>query len=141
MTRSSVWRPVADVIEEHEELYGSFHEAEIESVLVGPRREVVLTVRALVYGGHEGRYGVIPQELVEIRFGKIENFSVVAKQFRAIPESHSEIDYLDLDPDAADSKGGPWSFKFIAVKPGFEPYQFKFRCGNVTLTRVQEPDI
>lgn len=69
-----------------------FNHAPIEQVVVGPRREVTLTISIFP----ETRPGnpPPPAKTVRVRFGGIENFDAVAAFFAAAPHEKSELAWL-----------------------------------------------
>jgi hypothetical protein len=67
-----------------------FSHARIDAVVVGPRREVTLSIAPLVWDGPNGRHG----EPVRVRFGGIENVAQVSAFFAAAPHERSELAWL-----------------------------------------------
>lgn len=108
------------------EVYQNFNDALVEEVCVGPRREVTVIVRPLVWHGSQGDYG----PPVTIRFGGIQDFRDVAARFQTLPSLDSEIGFLGPDPDSAGGKRGVHHFKFASERRDFE---LRFRCSNVTI--------
>ena len=94
-------------------LVHDFSHACIEQVVVGPRREVTLSIAPLLWNGRKGKYA----RAVAVRFGGIENFAEVSAFFadafykgfelawlRYAEEQHSKLGHLfDLMFERADA--------------------------------------
>lgn len=71
-------------------LVHDYSHARIDTVSIGPRREVTLFISPLVWEGHNGRYAAA----VPVRFGGIENFAEVSGFFADAPHEQSELAWM-----------------------------------------------
>ena len=78
-----------------------FNHAIFDSVVLGPRRELTLGLRPLVWAGHQGHHG----PAVTVRFGGIVNIEEVKALFEASHHEHSELSHLDYDKQYASKPG------------------------------------
>ena len=123
---------IQGTIETIEKTYRNFRDAQVLEVLAGPRREVTLIVRPLVWCGSRGALDAA----IAIRFGGISDFQHIVAQFREIPGLQSEIGFLGLNSAPKSSNANGYAFLFQAERRDFE---FCFRCSNVTIESAGEP--
>ena len=71
-------------------LIHNFSHGWLDTVVVGLRREVTLSIAPLVWDGPNGRYAAT----VRVRFGGIENFAEVSAFFAGLPHATSELAWL-----------------------------------------------
>lgn len=71
-------------------LIHDFSHAQIEQVVVGPRRELTLELSLVIFDCGKGR-AVLG---IKVRFGGIANFDEVAASFMEAPQEKSELAYL-----------------------------------------------
>ena len=89
-------------------LIHDFDHARIESVALGPRREITLAMSVPVWDGPNGRL----IEGIRVRFGGIENFAEVPAFFASAPHEQSELAWLRY---AAEKKSKPGCLFFDLV--------------------------
>ncbi len=108
------------------ELPYNFHDAEVVSIALGPRREVTLLVD-LDDPNHP------PDRMVYVRFGGITNFHEVSSFMERVPRSkapgayRTRIEMLDYDTQEK-SKHNSLVFRLVLDPAG----QVLIRCRNVT---------
>ena len=120
-----------DAITLIDKTYCNFRDAVVGEVLVGPRCEVTLIVRPLVWHGSRGELDAP----VAVRFGGIQDFQLKAEKFRAIPSLQSEIGFLGLDQASTTQRAQFHAFRYEAERAD---YEFGFCCSNVTIKPVQD---
>jgi hypothetical protein len=89
-------------------LVHDFSNAHIDAVVIGPRRELTLSMAPLVWDGPNGRCG----EPVRVRFGGIENLAEVSAFFAAAPHERSELAWLRY-AEGGRSKPGCLFFELV----------------------------
>ena len=107
--------------------YGNFQDAAIEEVIVGPRREVTLRLRPMLWEGARGKHG----PALVVRFGGIREFERVADRFRQIPSLQSELGFLGPDQSSSPRSPARLAFRFEAERREFA---FGFSCKSVSIT-------
>ena len=85
-----------------------FNHARVEQVVLGPRREITLSVSPLRWTGQRGEYA----EAVTVRFGGIRNFAKVSAFLTAVPHAQSELAWLGYAEEQP-SKPGRLFFDLI----------------------------
>ena len=102
-----------------------FAHAFVDDVMLGPRRELTLIVRPLIWTGSKGSYG----EPVRVRFGGIFDFEEVQTFFADAPHKGSELAWLRYAETTA-SKPGHLFFDLV-----FERIEARIgiACGSLTI--------
>jgi hypothetical protein len=111
-------------------LIHDFRHARINSVAIGPRRELALSVAPLVWNGTNGHHG----DGVSLRFGGIENFTEVSAFFSDEPQQRSELQCLRY-AQSRPSKQGCLFFEL-----SFERIEAKviIQCSNLQIDDLDE---
>ena len=65
----------------------------LESVVFGPRREMTLSIKPLMWAGNKGYYGLA----IIVRFGGIVNFDEVQETFEPRYCKESELNRIEYD--------------------------------------------
>jgi hypothetical protein len=107
-------------------LIHDFGHARIESVMLGPRRELNLIVTPLVWKGHTGQYS----QGVGVRFGGVANLDEVRAFFSDAPQERSELAKVGY---AADRRSKPGRLFFELV---FERIDGRLivECSNIQVS-------
>lgn len=109
---------------DHPNLPYDFKSARITAVVIGPQRELTLTLTVAAGSGQ-------PLEGVQLRFSGIKNMVEVAKFFAAKPQDKAELNELQYDP-AYRSKNGNLHFVLSFAKINAE---IKWQCASVAVSR------
>ncbi len=108
-----------------------FNHALFEGVSFGPRRELTLGLKPLIWAGHQGHH----DPAVMVRFGGIVNFEEVKALFDANPHKRSELGWLDYDKHHASKPGDLYlhlEFERVTAR-------VVVHCSSLTITEP-EPD-
>ncbi len=107
------------------------HHANLQEVIVGPRREVTLKVQRLVWENGSGRYA----PAVAVRFGGIYNFDEVKAFFAAPHYRRSELDGISYDT----RRHSKPEHLYLELTYERVAAQIIIECDNISVTQPEWP--
>ena len=107
--------------------------AHIQSISIGPRHEVTLTIQLLCWSGNHGVYS----SPIRLRFGGMGNFEQAETFFSLSHHQYSELAYIRYDKQ----QQSKYNQLFLRLEYERVEAHFTFQCRNVSITPTKPPEL